>query len=478
MRRSTEVLAGFVGLLGRSVIAAAGTVMVTGAAFLFLVLFTIDATSGRINPYVGILAFLVIPAIFVLGLLLIPLGAWRSRRRRSPEPAGLQAVLQESSIRRRLALVALATFVNIAILTTASFRAVEVMDTREFCGQTCHSVMAPEATAAPHAPHARVLCVSCHVGPGAGGFLRAKLNGVSQLVSLATGTFSRPIPVPIEKVSPARGACLDCHALSMFRQEKLRIIRTFASDETSTPATTVLMVKIGGLDPRAHRPRGAHWHIFPDNIVEYQAVDSGRAVISRVRVRPVSGAAREYVGGSGSGPAPASPVASVGRETWHRMDCVDCHNRPAHTFELPGRAVDAALADGLLDRSLPAIKKNALAVLTREYSDKPTALSEIPRRFAELYPGGPAGPVRGAGRILTGIYERNVFPEMRIGWGTYPNHIGHTDSPGCFRCHDGSHKTADGRAIPDDCATCHTLLAVEDPAPEILSALHPDGVEE
>ena len=319
--------------------------------------------------------------------------------------------------------------------------------------------MEPEAAAAPHAPHARVLCVSCHVGPGAGGYVRAKLNGVSQLVHLATGTYSRPIPVPIEGASPARAVCLDCHALSQFRDEKLRIIRSFAADEKNTAATTVLMLKIGGLPARSDRPRGIHWHVFPENLVEYQAADKGRSVIPRVRVRPSSGPVREYVKASSSASDAGKPAEASGE--WHRMDCVDCHNRPAHTFQLPARAVDAVLAEGLLDKSLPWIKKNALEVLTRTYADRSSAMNEIPRLIAELYPGGPSGPVREAGKVLVEIYSRNVYPEMRIGWGTYPNHIGHTDFPGCFRCHDGAHTTADGGVITNDCSACHTLLAMK-----------------
>lgn len=473
MSRSTGIIAGFVGLMSRSLIAATGVVLATGGAVLIVVLFAIDMTTGRSNPYFGILAFVILPALFVVGLLLIPLGAWTARRRRREPPDEFQTLVSNPTIRRRLAIVALATIVNVAILTTASFRAVEVMDTREFCGQTCHSVMAPEATAAPLAPHARVLCVSCHVGPGAGGYVRAKLNGVSQLVHLATGTYSRPIPVPIEGGSPARGVCLDCHALTQFRDEKLRIIRTYAPDETSTPSTTVLMLKIGGLPARSDRPRGIHWHVFPENVVEYQASDTGRSVIPRVRVRPSSGPVREYVGETS--PASGTPAAAAAPAEWHRMDCVDCHNRPAHTFQLPSRAIDAALAEGRLDRSLPWIKKNAMDVLMKSYPDRSSALSEIPRALAKLYPGGPAVPVREAGEILAGIYSRNVFPEMKIGWGTYPNHIGHTDFPGCFRCHDGAHKSADGGVITDDCSACHSLLAVEDPAPEVLKALHPDA---
>jgi hypothetical protein len=60
---------------------------------------------------------------------------------------------------------------------------------------------------------------------------------------------------------------------------------------------------------------------------------------------------------------------------------------------------------------------------------------------------------------------------MKVTWGTYVNNIGHMDSPGCFRCHDGNHASADGRTIPNDCSTCHQLAAVGEKNPAILSDL-------
>jgi hypothetical protein len=44
---------------------------------------------------------------------------------------------------------------------------------------------------------------------------------------------------------------------------------------------------------------------------------------------------------------------------------------------------------------------------------------------------------------------------MGVGWGTYPNNIGHMAFPGCFRCHDGSHATRNGTVIRQECDLCH-----------------------
>jgi hypothetical protein len=160
------------------------------------------------------------------------------------------------------------------------------------------------------------------------------------------------------------------------------------------------------------------------------------------------------------------------------MDCIDCHNRPSHTFELPDAALDAALSAGRLDRSLPYVKKTALGLIRAEYAshdDAGAAIRSGFRRFyEERYPHVLAerrASVDAAAHELVGIYTRNVFPAMKVGWGTYPNHIGHEASPGCFRCHDGNHKSPTGRTIAGDCEACHAMLAFEEPDPEILKQL-------
>jgi hypothetical protein len=73
---------------------------------------------------------------------------------------------------------------------------------------------------------------------------------------------------------------------------------------------------------------------------------------------------------------------------------------------------------------------------------------------------------------VLGIWQRNIFPEMKITWGTYVNNIGHNDYPGCFRCHDEKHKTQDGKKmITQDCNACHVMLAMEENKPKILKDL-------
>jgi hypothetical protein len=79
--------------------------------------------------------------------------------------------------------------------------------------------------------------------------------------------------------------------------------------------------------------------------------------------------------------------------------------------------------------------------------------------------------VQQAGQEVANIYLRNIFPDMRVTWGTHVNNLGHNDSPGCFRCHDGNHTSADGQTITNDCSACHQILASGETNPKILTDL-------
>jgi hypothetical protein len=160
------------------------------------------------------------------------------------------------------------------------------------------------------------------------------------------------------------------------------------------------------------------------------------------------------------------------------MDCIDCHNRAAHTFVTPEEAIDQALAGGAISSDLPWIHKEGLALLNGTYSSQEEAGVQIPLELQAFYRAQnpavlaqKAALVDQASKELVALYDQNVFPFMKVTWGTHPNHIGHMDYPGCFRCHDGSHAAKNGDTIPQDCSVCHNLLAVEEAKPKVLSDL-------
>jgi nitrate/TMAO reductase-like tetraheme cytochrome c subunit len=450
-----------------------GAALTTASAVLILTLFGLTFVGYRPGPYAGILTYLILPSFFLLGLLLIPLGAWRGRKRmqraldRGEPPPTLPVIdLNRGQVRRAILLILAATVVNVTILALATYKGVEVMDSTAFCGTTCHTVMTPEYTTYRNSPHQRVNCVSCHIGPGADWFVKSKLSGTWQLVSVAFDLYPRPIPTPIHDLRPARETCEQCHWPKQFVGDRLKVVTRYAEDEANTEQRTVLLLKVGGIEGR--ESHGIHWHVDPGIRIRYRG-DSTRKTIREIELTRADGTITTYVSGG-------TPTGDA-EEPWRTMDCVDCHNRPTHIFRAPTDEVDSALAQGRIARTLPHIKTEALKVLQADYASHEEARRRIPERiaafYAENYPAlaSQAGAVRSAGEAVAEIYCANVFPSMKIGWGTYVSHVGHTNSPGCFRCHDEEHKTAEGKTISQDCSLCHQVLAMEEEKPAILDQL-------
>lgn len=438
----------------------------TGGVAWFFVL-PVQLRGLETNPYVGILFFLVFPGLFFAGLTLIPVGIWlrlRLERKWKTLPQQFPPVNWQNPEFRRLAIfVAVATAANVVIGGHFTYSAVTYMESVNFCGQSCHTVMKPEFTAYQDSPHFRVRCVECHIGEGASWFVKSKLSGVRQVFAVMLNTYSRPIPTPVHDLRPARETCEACHWPGKFAGYRLRILTKFNEDDQNTSTKTVLLMRIGGGDMVA----GIHGvHLGPGVVIEY-ASDPARQNIPWVRYTNGQRQSTEFT-------VKDFKPEEKGKLEQRVMDCLDCHNRPSHSFELPEQAVDRALGNGKIPLSLPTAKKQAVAILKTEYRSAAEAAKGIPLALAQAYPNQ-APEVQKAAAALLAIYNRNVFPEMKINWGTYPNNIGHTYFPGCFRCHDDQHTNAAGKSIPQDCNGCHQLLAAEEAKPEILSRLGVEG---
>jgi len=461
-----------------------GAGLTTVSAVLILTLYALDLMGHHGNPYVGILAFLILPAFFVLGLGLIPIGDAIARRRRrrafeSGRPAPMLPVIDLNLERTRklVLIVGAATVVNVVILSMATYKGVEVMESTEFCGTTCHSVMTPEHTTYQRSPHARVACVECHIGPGADWFVKSKLSGSWQLVSVAFHLYPQPIPTPVHSLRPARETCEQCHWPSKFVGDRLRVRTHYSDDDRNTEMKTVLLLKVGGRE--GTQSRGIHWHVDPSVHVRYLA-DAGRETIREVELVGSDGSVKRFKGPAAAAAAAPPDGGAAAEPEWREMDCVDCHNRPSHVYRMPEVELDEAMSTGRLDRSLPFLHREALAAMRGEYASHEEAAREIPARLLAFYgrehpevASTKADAIRAAGEEVARLHNLNVFPQMKVAWGTYPNHIGHQATPGCFRCHDDEHKTESGEAISQDCATCHNLLAIEEENPPILTQLQP-----
>ena len=455
----------------------AGVLLTSMAGVLLVVLLGNQLLGHASNPYLGIVTFLILPALFVLGLILMPVGRYRYRLRaaRLGETSALYPVLDFNAprTRNRLVVFFVFTLINLAVLALVAYGGLEFMDSVTFCGKTCHKVMHPEYTAYQNSPHARVRCVDCHIGPGASWFVKSKLSGTRQVFAVLFHTYDRPIPTPVTNLRPARETCEQCHWPQKFLGTQLVVLTHYEEDEANTPVKTVLNLKIGGgIGPTSQT--GIHWHV---NAKVHFYSDNQREHIYAVRVEEKDGTVKEFLRPEFDGKLPDSLQAMTPR----LMDCVDCHNRPTHIYKPPATAVDDAMTDGIIPLDLPYVRKEALAALTAEYDNKPAALAGIRRQlegyYEKNYPSVLAQRRPAVEKAIAGaqkVYSDNVFPSMKIGWDTYPNHIGHQESPGCFRCHDDEMTTKDGETIPQDCSTCHIPLAIEEQNPEILQELFPE----
>jgi hypothetical protein len=454
----------------RTRLGLAGAVLTTASGFLVVLFFFLSMVGIEEAPYVGILAYLILPFFFVIGLLLIPLGVWLERRRLRREREQPLPVLDlnQRAVRGRVLLFAVLTSANVIILAGASWKGVEVMDTSRFCG-SCHKVMDPEFTAYSRSPHSRVACVQCHIGPGASWFVRSKISGAWQVVSVTFDLYPRPIPTPVKNLRPSRDTCEQCHWPTRFVGDRLRILTHYADDEASTPKKTVLLMHVGG----GEAGRGIHWHVSSGVHIRYLS-DPKRQAIQTVEVTHPDGKVDTYQ----AKPDEKTPAPAAATLSWRTMDCVDCHNRPTHQFRTAAFEVDAALDGGQIDRSLPFVKREALKALTASYPSREAASDGIRAALSGFYEkqypqtwASKKEAVQAAARALSDAWGRNVWPQMAIGWGTYPSELGHEQTTGCWRCHDENHATADGKTISQDCDTCHSLLAQDEVAPAILKQL-------
>ena len=463
--------------LANNWISLAGVVIVTTATVCWLFTLPFILRGEITHPYIGILVFMAIPAAFVLGLLLIPAGIYyhRARDRKSGKTPGVFPPLnwQNPDFRRLFSFVVVTTIVNLGLSSQFAYSAVNYMDSTPFCGLTCHKVMSPEFVSHANSAHARVDCAACHIGPGASWFVKSKLSGTTQVFNTILNSYPRPIPTPVQSLRPARETCEQCHWPQRFTGDKVMVHTSYAEDEQNSATTTVLLMKVGG--HRWNGTVGIHGaHLADNTTIEYTATDEKRQDIPQVIYTGPDG--KQTVYKDTTSKATADQLSHGQRRT---MDCVDCHNRPTHTFQLPARALDTAMTTGNINPSLPFIKQQALAALQAAYPDQETAASQITQKldsyYRDKYPqiySQNKPQVDSAIKATVEIYQRNVFPQMKVTWGTYLSNLGHMDSPGCFRCHDGNHSSADGKTIPNDCSTCHDVKAMDEKNPQILTDLN------
>ena len=449
--------------LARHPLAIAGALITTASAVVFIALVIAELIGLFENPYSGLVVFIAIPAAFLFGLLLIPLGMWLEQRKleRHPEAAAGWPVIDlgQPHVRRRVLLFTALTAVNVIIILIAGYGSLHWMESPTFCGQACHTPMEPQFTAWQNGPHARTACVRCHIAEGAQGFVQAKLAGTRQLAHVITNSFPKPVP-PGAHMAPGAQAqtCLGCHQPERVVGDPVHVFREYADDEGNTEAVTILKMHLGGPSSEG---RSIHWHADPANRVEYVATGEDRQTIIYVKSSDAKGQVKEYRAAD----ATDQMISSGVRRT---MDCIDCHNSVGHPISPAAeKAVDRIIAAGQVSPKLPYARRESVRLVTAAYPSHDAAASGIDQGLRDFYKSQGNADQQAVGRAATalqGLYTRNVFPIMKVTWGAYPDNRGHIASPGCTRCHDDEHKAKDGTTINGDCEYCHKEIT-KDQAP-------------
>jgi hypothetical protein len=447
-----------------TIVGAAIAIISLGLVFFLMLL---EALSDSSKPYMGIIAFVILPAVMFIGLLFAVIGILREQRLRrvgkGTEFHLPQVDMNNPHHRRAFIMISAATIFVLFFSAFISFKAYEHTDSDQFCGETCHQVMEPEYTAYQYSPHARVGCAKCHIGPGAGWFVKSKLSGTYQVYAVVFNKYPRPIPTPIENLRPAQETCEQCHWPKQFYSEKQHVNTYFLSDEHNTRWTLNLLMKIGGGNIEAGPTSGIHWHMNIANELTYASLDEQRQVIPWVRAKHQDGKVTIY----------RSTEITVSEDSlqkaFHRrMDCLDCHNRPTHIYRPPARSINNVMTLGWIDPQLPSIKSISVKALEYPYTTKQAGLDSIrtviESFYRQVYPAIAASKSAEIDRSIKEvqkIYSRNYFPEMRVSWKRFPDNLGHLYYVGCFRCHDGKHVSEDGKVLSRECSTCHVILAQE-----------------
>ena len=420
------------------------------------------------GTYIGLFIYMVLPVFMIFGLMLIPLGMrmYRKEARKAEQLGEVRdwPIINFNNIATRNAsfIFIFGTVFLIIISSIGSYEAFHYTESVEFCGKLCHQVMEPEYTTYHGSSHERVACVECHVGSGASWYVKSKMSGLYQVYSVLAKKFPTPIPTPIANLRPARETCEKCHWPEKFYDGKLRVKQSYLADDANTEETISLQVKTSSKMTPAGFQRGIHQHISPDVRIEYKTTSSNRQVIPWVKYTNVKTGVSEIFTDSENKLSQAKLDSLETRV----MDCLDCHNRPAHNYRTPQSFVDQSLSEGKISKELPGIKQIAMKILYKDYSTKDSAFLAIRNQITEFYKAGnPAlltdkkSDIEAAIVEIQTDYSKNIFPFMKSSWKSYPNNVGHMESDGCFRCHNDRHATEQGKVISKDCNLCHTILA-------------------
>ena len=349
--------------------------------------------------------------------------------------------------------------IALAAIGAGGIVAWEYSNSDRFCATTCHAVHPEEIRAHGTSAHANVRCVECHMGRiSTLELIALKPTHAKELWGMIVG-YERPLTS--STLRPSRDHCEACHWPSAVHRDSIAVKKHYATDAESTETQTRLVLHTAMSEVREKKTRGIHWHI--ENDVEFVSPDPQRRVIPWVQVKAADGKTTTYVDA-----ASKLTPEEVQKLKPRRMECFDCHNQVGHPLRNPTTMVDEAIALGRIDRSLPSAKARAVALIEQasKLSGMPEALApQIDKLIADAAPKDAPQDKQEAERKFAAEMKKillaSSFSRSDFNWKSFPNHTGHSDFPGCFRCHDGKHLNEKGEAIRLQCTLCHDLPQVK-----------------
>jgi hypothetical protein len=469
-----------------------GFIIAVNSLLLILVLFLFSVFTSQSNTSLGLFIYIILPVFLGIGLLLIPLGIMFRIRKKDAEVEVTDTWpkfdLNQRSQRASFAKVSIITMLILVTSAMGSYQAYKYTESVEFCGKLCHEVEEPEYITYLHSPHARVTCVECHVSEGTNWYVKSKLSGLSQIYSVLFKKYSRPVTTPILDLRPVRETCEHCHWPDKFYGRKLVSQRSYLSDSANTDWYSSIVLKIGPEFDSIGMTEGIHWHTNKNYLTEYAASTPDRESIPWIKLTDLkTGKIKIFI--DEENPVSAKELSGLKVRT---MDCMDCHNRASHLFLSPATYIDKAMVSGKIPKDIPYIKKAAMEALKYSYTTMDSAMMNIDQIIIGFYKEKhPALYAKEFSRIKKSIsviqdeYKNNAFPYMRADASRFPNHIGHLESDGCFRCHSGRHKTASGETISRHCDLCHSINAqgstgkiAESSVNQALEYVHPTEIKD
>ncbi len=442
-----------------------GIVAIISVLMIFF-LFVLSLLYEQSSNYIGLFTYIIIPVFLVIGLVLIPIGmVIKKKQLKDPDAIRFKNswVIDFTNKRHRNAAIIFTsgTIVFLLLSGIGSYEAFHYTESVEFCGTMCHKVMEPEYVAHQNSSHANVSCAECHVGPGADWYVKSKMSGLRQVFAVIKNDYPHPIPTPIRDLRPARVTCEQCHWPEKFYSNLLVHETHYLSDEENTQWNIDLRMKLGAAHSAQGNTEGIHWHTNPNVVIEYWDQDENRETLPYVRyINTTTGDTTIYMDEEAG-----IEMTEVPMDGLRTMDCMDCHNRPSHTYDTPQNIVDHAMTGNLIPKTLPGIKAISMEILAEEFDTREQADSAIEAKinafYTDNYPEVADTNKIQIEQAIAGLkegYHKNIFPEMKASWAAYPDQIGHIVYNGCFRCHNDRHASDEGKVISRDCNLCHTIL--------------------